>query len=129
MASNLQIDLVGVAEQLAELESEKWLPSAGLDAVIQKLRALQGDEEAAATPSGKAFREIVEQTKAMFPGGVEVEVDCDPSDPETVFVDLIAEVSGGPAEVLAMEKEWIERVLSIDLDCSELPRLVLYPES
>lgn len=127
MASSLQIDVTGVAEQLAELQSEKWLPSAGVDAVVERLHALQGDEQAAATPSGQAFREIVELTKTMFPGGVEIDVDCDPSDPEHPFVNLIVEAAGEPTEVLAMEKEWIEQVLSIDLDCSELPRLLLYP--
>lgn len=129
MASSTQIDVTGVAKQLDELQSEMWLPAAGVDAVVEKLRALQGDKQAAESPSGQAFREIVEITKAMFPGGIEVDVDCDPSDPEHPFINLIVEVGGEPAEVLAMEKEWIDRVLSIDLDCSELPRLVLYPLS
>lgn len=129
MASDTQIHLTGVAEQLAELQSEKWLPTAGVEAVVEKLRALQGEEKAAATPSGQAFRKIVEITKAMFPGPVEIDVDCDPSDPEPPFVNLIVRVEGEPAELVAMEKEWIERVLPIRLSHFERPRLLIYPQN
>lgn len=129
MASSTQIDVTGVAKQLDELQSEMWLPSAGVDAVVEKLRALQGDKQAAASPSGQAFREIVEITKAMFPGGVEVDVDCDPSDPEPPFVNLIVRVAGEPAEILAIEREWIERVLPFDLSHFERPRLLIYPQN
>lgn len=127
MASSLQIDLTGVAEQLAELQSEKWIPSAGVDAVVEKLRALQGDEQAAATPFGQAFREVVELTKTMFPGGVKVDVDCDPSDPEHPFVNLIVRVAGKPTEWRKLERKWSVSALAIYSDISECPRLLIYP--
>lgn len=79
-------------------------------------------------PSQGSLAEILQVTKDIFGGLVEVENGFDPDFPDEQWLVIIVENEGTTREILDREMDWHQRVLKVNPDYTSHVRLCIFPK-